>query len=201
MPNVLLLFGDICGQEVLQGTSWQNEVEAQAIKTIITMLMNGGVDQSQIGVVAPYKAQILLLRELFPRLRYPKLKIASVDSFQGSERDYIVMSCVRSGSTIGFLKDQRRLNVSITRARRGLAIVGNAATLNRHCKTWPRLFWYFKSFGAVMTESGRHSPLQFRTPPLSPDLMCEHFHLQFRAESSELSGQTMLTTSPSCRRG
>jgi hypothetical protein len=149
--KVPLAFGTLTGIETRRGTSTSNENEANAVQNVIFMLLNGGVDESEIGVISPYKAQVFLLRRMFPSLRFPKLKIASVDSFQGSERDYIVMSTVRSGPEIGFVKNERRLNVSITRARRGLVIVGDSATLAQHSVLWNRLVTYFRGYNAVTT--------------------------------------------------
>ena len=64
---------------------------------------------------------------------YAEIEVASVDSFQGREKDFIILSCVRSNDKagIGFLNDPRRLNVAMTRARNGLVIVGNPKVLSR----------------------------------------------------------------------
>jgi hypothetical protein len=72
------------------------------------------------------------------------MKIASVDSFQGGERDYIVLSCVRSGIHIGFLRDRRRLNVAITRARFGLVIIRNAEALSHDSTDWKDVCEHFR---------------------------------------------------------
>lgn len=81
-----------------------------------------------IGVISPYRKQVTLLREL-PDLS--NCAIETIDSFQGQEKDIILISLVRSNSRseIGFLKDYRRMNVAMTRARFKLIIIGDSATV------------------------------------------------------------------------
>jgi len=85
---------------------------------------------------------------------YKEIEVASVDSFQGREKDYIILSCVRSNdhNGIGFLNDPRRLNVALTRARYGIIIVGNANSLSKH-QLWNNLLYHFKSNG-LLVEGG-----------------------------------------------
>ena len=69
---------------------------------------------------------------------YQELEVASVDAFQGREKDFIILSCVRSNEHqgIGFLNDARRLNVALTRAKFGVILIGNAKVLSRVSWYW-----------------------------------------------------------------
>lgn len=87
-------------------------------------------------MISPYKSQINKLRgKLSSEIENGILEVNTVDAFQGQEKDIIIFSCVRSGKDIGFLRDIRRLNVAITRAKYGLFVVGKAGTLIRD-QTW-----------------------------------------------------------------
>jgi regulator of nonsense transcripts 1 len=158
-PNrkVPMLFFDCSGEESQIGRSIANLLEAKIVSHIIHLLMAGGVTDSQIGVITPYRAQVQVLESMLrphPSV-LPGMKIATVDSFQGGESDYIVMSCVRNGPGIGFVKDERRMNVLLTRARYGLVIVGSQNTLSRYSETWYALCFHFKAKGAMVKEFPR----------------------------------------------
>ncbi|MBK9191165.1 MAG: hypothetical protein IPM77_06415 [Crocinitomicaceae bacterium] len=80
------------------------------------------------GIISPYRAQVNLLKS---KIEDQQTTIETVDSFQGQERDIILISLVRSNSEneIGFLKDYRRMNVAMTRARFKLIIIGDSSTM------------------------------------------------------------------------
>ena len=101
-----------------------------------TRVLNERLD---VGIISPYRAQVQYLRQLLKKREYFKpfrslITVNTVDGFQGQERDIIVISLVRSNDEgqIGFLRDLRRMNVAITRARMKLIILGDVATMTRH---------------------------------------------------------------------
>ena len=96
-------------------------------------------ERLDVGVISPYRAQVQYLRRLFKKREFFKsyrhlISVNTVDGFQGQERDIILISLVRSNEEgqIGFLRDLRRMNVAITRARMKVIILGDASTLTRH---------------------------------------------------------------------
>jgi predicted DNA helicase len=112
-----------------------NEGEARIVDQHIRKILRLGVEESQIAVITPYNGQVELLRSmLLPD--FPKLEIRSVDGFQGGEREAVILSLVRSSERggkngIGFLRDDRRQNVAVTRAKRHLAIVCDTETVSK----------------------------------------------------------------------
>ena len=96
-------------------------------------------ERIDVGIISPYRAQVQYLRRLLIKREFFKpfrrqISINTVDGFQGQERDIILISMVRSNEEgqIGFLRDLRRMNVAITRARMKVIILGDAPTLTRH---------------------------------------------------------------------
>ncbi|OHT12774.1 hypothetical protein TRFO_17226 [Tritrichomonas foetus] len=148
-----LYFVQVDGQEEKENTSFYNEDEAIQVYSLVDKLLHNGIEGKDIGVISFYGAQVRLIRKKLEKLRFANmkqlrnLKIASVDSFQGSERDYIIISCARANSSgnIGFLTDQRRLNVAITRPRRGLIIVGHSQTLSSN-EIWNKYLDFIGSY-------------------------------------------------------
>ncbi|KAL0092760.1 hypothetical protein J3Q64DRAFT_1633897, partial [Phycomyces blakesleeanus] len=127
-------------EKVGYGHSIYNPAEAEAAVTLVDMLANqlpGIKFAYKIGVITPYKQQLSQLKSRFERRFGSKIldviDFNTVDGFQGQEKDIIIFSCVRAGSSrsIGFLADVRRMNVGLTRAKCSLFVLGNAPALMR----------------------------------------------------------------------
>ena len=108
-------------------------------------------ERLDVGIISPYRAQVQLLRRMLRKSAYFKplkqlISVNTVDGFQGQERDIIVISLVRANDEgqIGFLRDLRRMNVAITRARMKLFILGDSNTMTRH-PFYRKLYHYIKS--------------------------------------------------------
>lgn len=115
-----------------ESESLRNTGEANLIVQIAQKIIEElSIQPSNIGIIAPYKEQIYAIREASP-VEWTSLDISTVDAFQGREKDVILLSLTRSNEEgeLGFLKDYRRMNVSLTRARKLLVVIGDSATLS-----------------------------------------------------------------------
>eukprot|EP00112_Aurelia_sp_Birch-Aquarium-sp1_P011569 Seg243.2 transcript_id=Seg243.2/GoldUCD/mRNA.D3Y31 product="Regulator of nonsense transcripts 1" protein_id=Seg243.2/GoldUCD/D3Y31 len=164
------------GQEEISssGTSFLNRTEAAAVEKIATRFLRAGVKPEQIGIITPYEGQrayIVSYMQFSGSLHatlYQAIEVASVDAFQGREKDYIIMSCVRSNDHqgIGFLNDPRRLNVALTRAKYGLIIIGNPKVLSRQ-PLWNHLLNDYKGKRCLVEgplNNLKESMIQFSKP-------------------------------------
>jgi len=109
-----------------------NEQEAFLIVDTLRYLVSTlSIKPGKISVISFYAGQVLLFQQLLHHYRLSAIQVQTVDSFQGDENDVIIISFVRAnkGGEIGFLKDGRRLNVAITRAKHMLMLFGNVRTL------------------------------------------------------------------------
>ena len=122
-------------------SSIENSGQAKLLAWRIRELLSKGLKVEQIGVITPYSAQVSQLRNLLSEEVEQGLEIDSVDGFQGREKEVIIFDAVRSNANgeIGFLSDHRRLNVALTRAKRKLIVLGDAATLGGD-SVWAELF-------------------------------------------------------------
>ncbi|GAM29319.1 hypothetical protein SAMD00019534_124950 [Acytostelium subglobosum LB1] len=191
LPPILFVESD-SGSEALDNFgSYFNEDEVSLVMSIIEILMNNGIKESQIGVICLYKAQALKIQLKYKEMREKtkknvsnmstndpfvefewdnfdddpnqqaseeedidgkqseEIKISTVDAFQGAERDIIILSCSRTTQAYGFVDNNQRLNVAITRAKHHLLIVGRSLTLVNNEK------WKTIIRSAKCTVSGR----------------------------------------------
>ncbi|XP_053576418.1 DNA-binding protein SMUBP-2 [Bombina bombina] len=128
-----------------------NPGEVRLVDLHIQTLTNAGVKSCDIAVICPYNLQVDMLRQCL-RHRYADLEIKSVDGFQGREKEAVIFSFVRSNKKgeVGFLAEDRRINVAVTRARRHVAIICDSYTISNH-KFLKDLVTYFSEHGEVRT--------------------------------------------------
>ncbi|KAF8891358.1 ATP dependent helicase [Infundibulicybe gibba] len=176
VPDTPMFFYQNLGQEEISssGTSFLNRTEASNVEKIVTKFFKSGVVPGQIGVVTPYEGQrsyIVNYMQFNGSLKkdlYKEIEVASVDAFQGREKDYIILSCVRSNEHqgIGFLNDPRRLNVALTRAKYGVVILGNPKVLSKH-PLWHYLLTHYKEKNCLVEgplSNLQPSMIQFSKP-------------------------------------
>lgn len=156
------------------GTSYLNVTEAAFVEKVVTRFLKAGIQPHQIGIITPYEGQrsyVVQHMQFNGALKkdlYKEIEVASVDAFQGREKDYIIVTCVRSNENlgIGFLTNAKRLNVALTRAKYGLVLVGNPKVLSKH-PLWYQLLMNFKEKNCLV-EGPLHnlktSMIQFAKP-------------------------------------
>ncbi|KAG2159412.1 AAA domain-containing protein [Suillus bovinus] len=118
-----------------------NENEAAVVSKWVERLVGAGLLPSQIALITPYQAQVTLLTSLLRPVYGLELEIGTVDGMQGREKDAVIISLVRSNNKreVGFLKEKRRMNVAMTRAKRHLCVVGDSSTVKHgspYLKKW-----------------------------------------------------------------
>ena len=164
------------GQEEIagSGTSYLNRTEASNVEKFVTRFVKCGIKAEQIGVITPYEGQRAYLvncmqyqGSLHAKI-YQSIEIASVDAFQGREKDIIIISCVRSNEHqgIGFLADPRRLNVALTRAKYAVIVIGNPKVLSKQ-NLWNHLLQHYKDNGLLLEgplNNMKQSLIQFSKP-------------------------------------
>ena len=140
-------FDEQAGEE---GDSRANPEEVQVMVKHFDQLKqeNGGAWST--AIISPYRAQVELLQREFAQMQ--GVVVNTIDSFQGQERDVVYLSLVRSNEKgeIGFLRDYRRMNVAMTRARMKLIIIGNSATLGND-RFYADFLEYVESIGGYRT--------------------------------------------------
>jgi superfamily I DNA and/or RNA helicase len=135
-------FNEIHGPD---GSSLQNEGELRIVQKL---LESESLDPLHTALISPYSGQVSAAKEVLPK----QLRISTIDSFQGQEKETIIVSLVRSNDDgdIGFLKDYRRMNVAITRAKEQLFVIGDSATIGAD-KFYNELLSYIEKYGSYRT--------------------------------------------------
>ncbi|XP_027360164.1 probable RNA helicase SDE3 [Abrus precatorius] len=155
LPNKefpVLFFGiQGCDEREGNNPSWFNRIEAsKVIEVVRRLIANGEITEEDIGIITPYRQQVLKIKQTLENLDMPDVKVGSVEQFQGQEKEVIIISTVRSTikhnefdkvHCLGFLSNYRRFNVAITRAISLLVIIGNPHII---CKDdqWSQMLWH-----------------------------------------------------------
>ncbi|TGZ78281.1 P-loop containing nucleoside triphosphate hydrolase protein [Ascodesmis nigricans] len=139
-----------------------NVFEAEMITKFVEYLVLNQQDPAKITILTFYTGQRQILARLLARnvnLQYTKIQIATVDSFQGEENDIVILSLVRSNlnNTIGFLSNENRVCVALSRAQRGFYIFGNAEMVTRKSNLW----W---DIGKLLQRSAAQKKIGFQLP-------------------------------------
>ncbi|XP_022634850.1 DNA-binding protein SMUBP-2 isoform X1 [Vigna radiata var. radiata] len=160
-PTLLLVDTAGCDMEEKKDEedSTFNEGEAEVTVAHAKRLVQSGVLPSDIGIITPYAAQVVLLKILKNKEdRLKDVEISTVDGFQGREKEAIIISMVRSNSKkeyifqVGFLSDRRRMNVAVTRSRRQCCLVCDTETVSGD-GFLKRLIEYFEEHGEYLSAS------------------------------------------------
>lgn len=133
-------FNEVNGSD---GTSLQNEGE---MRLVLKLIETENLSVHDAAFISPYAGQVALAKELLPA----GMRISTIDSFQGQEKEIIILSLVRSNDdgVIGFLKDYRRMNVAITRAKEKLYVIGDSATIGGDA--------FYNSFLSYVEQNGTY---------------------------------------------
>lgn len=160
------------GCERSEGNSFANEQEAELVaQTVANLLAAGDLEEKDIGVISPYAAQVRHIRKRVGGSRPGRfaapavpgqpiqgyVEVSSVDGFQGREKEVIIVSTVRANhmGELGFVKDLRRMNVTLTRAKRGIIVIGHTATLCSDNNSWGAWLHWCCDHGLFMGNQAR----------------------------------------------
>jgi hypothetical protein len=147
-------------------TSHSNEHEADFLVALCKYLLKQGYEPHQITVLTMYRGQLMELKKRMKRQDYSGVRVAAVDDYQGEENDIILLSLVRSNpdGKIGFLEIENRICVSLSRAKKGLFVIGNLSMLrDKDYTVWPQILADLSRKGCV----NKALPLQCQIHPKS----------------------------------
>ena len=154
--------------------SYQNDFEAKYVAALCSHLLRLGYSPSQITILTPYVGQLLMLQNKLPKKDFEGVRVTAIDNFQGEENDIILFSMVRSTNphssrtTIGFMKEDNRVCVSLSRAKHGFYVIGNFELIRHQSPLWESIISDVESRGCY----GKALPLY----------CCNHPETKFSAE-------------------
>ncbi|GAN02316.1 DNA helicase [Mucor ambiguus] len=152
-----------CKESRPLGSFLQNEGEAQLIQQVVETLLMSGLDQDDLAVISVYRSQLRVISQLLKKRK--SIEIATIDKYQGRDKNCVLISLVRNnkqGNAGDLLRDWRRLNVAITRAKSKLVLFGSASTL-RASALYSRLLDSFEQKG-WMCNLPENAPVLHRRP-------------------------------------
>ncbi|XP_021369417.1 NFX1-type zinc finger-containing protein 1-like [Mizuhopecten yessoensis] len=151
--------------------SYSNKHEAGYVVALCRYLLKQGYAPNQITILAAYSGQMLCIRNLMPRNEFEGVRAVAIDNFQGEETDIILLSLVRSNKTgnIGFLKKENRICVALSRAKKGLYVIGDFSILEAGCHLWAQVTKKTKLFD----QFGNALPLVCQNHPQTRTLVTD----------------------------
>ncbi|XP_052860194.1 putative helicase MOV-10 [Anopheles cruzii] len=158
-PEFPMMFHSVTGNMIQDQftLSYMNKEEAFLVLQYAQLLMSGSVggkilSQSDIGILTPYSRQVAYIKNGLVLLGLEDIEVGSAEQYQGREKAVMIVSTVRSQrSTVGFLADPRRLNVTMTRAKALMIIIGNEDNLS-HDATWKKLLSFIISNKGLLSK-------------------------------------------------
>ena len=159
------------------GRSTFNTQEVEAVAECCVAFLEAGLQPVDIGIISPYRAQVGRIKA---RLQAhgpiaASVEVASVDSYQGREKEVIIFSTVRSNPhrRVGFTSDKARINVAFTRARRGFIVFGNSRTLRSDAETWRHWLSWVRQRGLVAPEIPKQQMLCLTQSDVASDIVSD----------------------------
>uniref|UniRef100_G1PRU7 DNA replication ATP-dependent helicase/nuclease n=1 Tax=Myotis lucifugus TaxID=59463 RepID=G1PRU7_MYOLU len=162
-PVCFLNTDQVPAPEQVEKSGVSNITEAKLIVFLTSIFIKAGCNPSDIGIIAPYRQQLKIINDLLAHSSVGMVEVNTVDKYQGRDKSIILVSFVRSNKdgTLGeLLKDWRRLNVAITRAKHKLILLGCVSSLNRY-PPLGKLLCHLNSEKLIITDlpSGEHESL------------------------------------------
>ncbi|XP_066098703.1 DNA replication ATP-dependent helicase/nuclease DNA2 isoform X2 [Saccopteryx bilineata] len=161
-PVCFLNTDQVPAPEQVEKGGVSNITEAKLIVFLTSIFIKAGCNPSDIGIIAPYRQQLKIINELLTHSSVGMVEINTVDKYQGRDKSIILVSFVRNNKdgTLGeLLKDWRRLNVAITRAKHKLILLGSVSSLNHYPPLGKLLFHLHAEKLIIDLPSGEHASL------------------------------------------